>query len=65
MTIAWIKHENTRRTGNKYSTKDTKEHTTTVPDWNKNYIIFIGDARENFLWLHIILKLVKFQNIVT
>jgi hypothetical protein len=60
MTVAWIKHENTRRTGNKYSTKDTKEHTTTVPDWNKNYIIFIGDAR-----LHIILQLVKFQNIVT
>jgi len=50
MTVAWIKHENTRRTGNKYSTKNTKEHTTTVPDWNKNYII---------------IKLVKFQNIVT
>jgi hypothetical protein len=35
MTIAWIKHENTR-TGNKYNIKDMKEHTTTVPDWNKN-----------------------------
>jgi hypothetical protein len=47
-TTQWVKHANTR-TGNKYSTKDRKQHTTTVPGLNKNYIIIKGDARENFL----------------
>jgi hypothetical protein len=58
MTIAWVKHANTR-TG----TKDRKEHTTTVPDWNKNSMIIKRDTRENFLQLHIIIRLVKYQNI--